>query len=77
MVMIYNKMEKELYNFLEYKQMLNTYYDNSYKCKCGHTVLICKKDVKRLCSWCGRYVFINEKEECKYRIMEMLKNEKM
>ena len=39
-------------------------------CKCGHTVVIYpfEKRIKKLCGWCGRYVYINKKEEFRDRL---------
>lgn len=47
------------------------------KCKnCGHVVLLPKQS-KTICTHCGYYVFRNEREEFKQRLMEKLgkKNE--
>ena len=47
-------------------------------CQCGHSVVIypTDKNRKKLCSWCKKYVFVNENEEFKYRMSEMLKKGK-
>lgn len=53
--------------------------NNTYKCKCGHSVVIYPFEhrKRKLCSWCNRYVFINKEEEFKYKLKERLgKNEK-
>lgn len=43
------------------------------KCKrCGYTNRILNKYKKIPCKNCGYYVFLNEKEEFKYRIKEIL-----
>ena len=43
------------------------------KCeRCGHTLPMIDKQ-KGFCQFCGRYIFVNEKEEFKYRIKERLK----
>ena len=55
-------------------------YENSgiakYKhmCRCGHSVVIYpfEKRIKKLCSWCGEYVYINEREEFKDKLMKLL-----
>lgn len=36
---------------------------HKYLCECGHSVLITGKNIKRLCDWCGHYVYISEKEK--------------
>jgi hypothetical protein len=43
-----------------------------YKCKCGHVVIITKQN-KTLCTYCGKWVFKNDAEEFKYRLMEKMK----
>ena len=37
------------------------------KCPCGHTVVIFPMEHrnKKICSWCGHYVYLNEKEKFK------------
>lgn len=45
---------------------------HSKYCKCGHTVIIMNTD-KVLCSWCGNYVFKDDKTEFMYRMKENLK----
>lgn len=44
--------------------------ENTYKCKCGHSVVIRPDETKILCHWCNRYVFKNQKDEFKYRLEE-------
>lgn len=46
----------------------------SVKCKCGHTVLVPRRIDKKICTWCGNYVFRNKEDEFKYRLEEMRKN---
>jgi len=46
--------------------------NNSVKCKCGHSVLMAKQN-KTICTHCGRWVFKNDAEEFKYRLMEKMK----
>ena len=49
----------------------------SYRCKCGHSVVIYpfERRIKKLCSWCGEYVYINEREKFKDRL-NVRRNEK-
>lgn len=48
------------------------YTKNSIKCEtCGHTMFLGRKD-KKVCTWCGRYVFKDKKEEFMYRLGEHL-----
>lgn len=60
--MIYSNVEKQ-------HQAFTTH---STRCKCGHSMLIATKDGKRLCRYCGEYVFINKEAELKFRNKEAL-----
>ena len=47
-----------------------------FYCKCGHPVTIYPFEHRnsKICSWCGRLVFVNKKEEFKYKLQkEMIK----
>lgn len=67
-----NKFIKPL-SMKESEKMLEVYRNNSFKCKCGHTVLIPKRIKKRICSYCGVYVFREKKDEFMYRLKELTK----
>ena len=43
------------------------------KCKCGHTETIKPKAKKKLCSWCGNYIYREAKEEFKNALLRRLK----
>lgn len=54
-------------------KLFNELSKNRYKCKkCGHVVVMPKQN-KTLCTYCGVWVFKNDAEEFKYRLMEKLK----
>lgn len=57
---------------------LNAYMNGAIKCPtCGHSVHFAKVD-KKICSWCGNYVFKNRKVEFDYKLKSKkasLKNE--
>ena len=42
------------------------------KCKCGHAFLIHTTEDKKLCDWCGNYVFKTPQAEFKYRVAEKM-----
>ena len=50
-------------------------FDRKCKC-CGYTNRILNKYKKIPCKHCGNYVFLNDYEEFKYRVMEKIINEK-
>lgn len=45
--------------------------DVKYMCPCGHKTIIPNYADKGRCSWCGRFVFKNKKDEGIYRILEL------
>ncbi|MBR4486272.1 hypothetical protein IKS57_02765 [bacterium] len=45
------------------------------KCeKCGHTLPMKDKE-KGFCTYCGRYIFLNDKLEFNYRLKEKMRSE--
>ena len=46
---------------------------HTYKCKCGHSVVIPPKEKSKICWWCNKIVFKNEKEEFIYTLKEKMK----
>ena len=54
----------------------NKLADKLSKCKCGHTFLIHATENKKICNWCGNYVFRTPKDEFDYRLQEQLKRSK-
>ena len=52
--------------------MFQTYTDNTFKCKCGHSVVVSNKIKKVVCNHCGRYVFRDKKDEFIYRLKEVI-----
>ena len=46
----------------------------SYKCQCGHSVIIANKTGKALCQWCGRMVKAEGKTVYDLAIETKLKN---
>lgn len=44
--------------------------ENTYKCKCGKSVVIRPCEEKKLCYWCNKWVFKNKKDEFKFRLEE-------
>lgn len=50
----------------------NMYSDLSVKCKCGHSVVMYNFD-KKLCGWCGKYVYKDKQTEFKYKLKNKMK----
>ena len=46
--------------------------DNNVICKCGHTNTMSAKEEKKICNWCGYYVFKNKQKEFEYRLREKM-----
>ena len=46
-------------------------------CQCGHRVFMSKINDRVLCDWCGRYVYLDEKTEFKYKIKEAINKKKL
>ena len=48
-------------------KLLEEKYKYKYTCKCGHKVYIypCAKKTKKICDWCGNYVYTSIEEEKK------------
>lgn len=63
---------KQRYNKYEMDKLFKHFTDNTYKCTCGHSITLLYPEDKIICSYCGKYVFKNKKEEFKYRLKEML-----
>lgn len=63
--------------FREDTRYLNELSKFKHKCSCGHSIIIFRPNVKKLCKWCGHYVYINEREkerdEFKKKVRGMLK----
>ena len=61
------------------KKELSRLEDNlskvKYQCKrCGRKMVIPERMTKRPCSWCGYYIFKNDKDEFAYRMNERLRS---
>lgn len=61
---------------LTYKEIIKKTHEivqDRILCQCGHSILIPPQIDKKVCTWCGRYVFKNKKDEFKYRMKEVKK----
>ena len=50
----------------------NAMANDTIKCKCGHSVLL-GKNKRIICTFCGRWVFKDKKDEFEYRLRERLR----
>ena len=62
----------------DFKKMQKLENDRSkYKryCKCGHSIIFPpnSKTNKKICNWCGNYIYKNDYEEFKENIKKVLK----
>lgn len=63
--------------YKEIDDVARVYSQNKTKCKrCGCTRLLNDKYKKLVCNNCGNYIFLNDKEEFKYRLREAQVREK-
>ena len=55
------------YSTRDQKSLLEEKSKYKYYCKCGHNAYIYpfEKVNKKICSWCGNYIYVNKKEEFK------------
>ena len=37
--------------------------NHKYTCECGHRVFIDNSRKRKICTWCGRFVYKNKKDE--------------
>ena len=70
---IYYSQKKQRFSDSIWK--LKSVLDENCKfyCKCGHSLYIYPPATKRICNWCGLYVFKDKKEEFNYRLKQYLK----
>lgn len=52
------------------------YSPYKYTCECGHVLLIKKDETKKLCKYCGHYVYINKSEEFKDKLINKINKTK-
>lgn len=57
----------------EFDRMTNELDKVKYECRCGHKEVITSTEDKKICSWCGRYIFRDKRDEFNYRISEQIK----
>lgn len=68
--------------FEKIEKMMNVATDNTYKCSCGHSVPIYPFEhvERKLCRWCGYYVYTDAEKQKKYnfetKLKEKLRNDR-
>jgi len=48
---------------------------NKIKCKCGHSILLGNQK-RRICNWCGKWVYKDKRTEFEYKLKESIINDK-
>ena len=56
----------------EDSKYFNMRTNNTIKCKCGHSVVFNATTDKKLCTWCGNYVYKEHKDEFKNILLKRL-----
>ena len=59
--------------FLTDQKFIDELSKYKYTCSCGHTLVILRPKTKKLCKWCGHYVYVNEKEKEKEEFKKKMK----
>lgn len=66
------------YTFREDDRMFEEYSKHKVKCKhCGHSSTMPVYVDKKICSWCGNYVFRTPEIEFKFRLKEKIKRKRV
>lgn len=68
-----NRNEWQMFNH-DAKLFKRLQTNRFYCSKCGHTVIMMPTTEKKMCTWCGTWVFRNKIDEFKYRVKERLNN---
>lgn len=70
-------MNRNSKQFKEDTKRIESFFENTIKCKCGHSIVFSSRTERMICNWCGNYVYKNAKSEFKYKMKEQLiKNER-
>lgn len=55
-------------------EILDSYYSNyKVKCECGHSIFMPYGTVKRICNYCGKYVYESKRIEFKEKMKKQLR----
>lgn len=57
----------------EFERQADEYDKVKIRCKCGHRVIVPMWVDKKICSWCGHYVYRNKQLEFKEKLKEKRK----
>lgn len=53
-------------------KMANLYQQINVQCKCGHKEIFPHWVDKKICSWCGNYIYKNKKVEFKEKLAKAI-----
>lgn len=59
----------------EMDQLIEFNLNNTYKCSCGHSVVIYPTETKRLCAWCNHNVYRKESDKFVNDLTDLLRKE--
>lgn len=59
---------------IEEDKLINEKDKYKFYCKCGHYTYIypMEQKNKKVCSWCGNYIYVSKKAEFKERLGKMI-----
>lgn len=60
----------------EIQELYEKMNDHKLKCSCSHTMFMPNKRDRMCCNHCGRWVYKDKKTEYKYKMREMLLNDR-
>lgn len=60
----------------EMDQLIEFNSNNTYKCSCGHSVVIYPTETKRLCTWCNHYAYREKSDKFVNDLTNLLRKEK-
>ena len=61
-------------SFNDMTKLFDSYSKRKVYCNCGHSLIMPLNKDKKICKWCGRYVFKDKRVEFDYRLREELHN---
>lgn len=55
-------------------EILDSYYSNyKVRCDCGHSIFMPHGTIKKICNYCGKYVYESKRAEFKDKLKKQLR----